>query len=79
LKRRWAKHSQEIKTFIFSENMNILLVLKHILQTRATAVSLNIVLYNAMPDSKAEGTAHIIRNDIKHYEINKFQRILEGY
>jgi len=69
---------QEIKTFIFSQNVDILF-LKHTLQIRATAVSLDThldTLYHTIhPDGKAYGgSALIIRSNIEYYEIDKFQR-----
>jgi len=69
---RLAKYSQEIKTFIFSQNIDI------VSETHFTKKSYcrvpGYILYHIIHfDGKAhEGTA-LIRNNIKHYEINKFQ------
>jgi len=62
------EHSQEIKTFIFNQNIDILLV-PEISLTRVICIS-GYTLYYTDPDSKTHGgTALIIRNSIRHYEI----------
>jgi len=68
-----VKYSQEIKTFIFSQNTDILFV-KHILQTKATSVFLSTYCSTMHLDNKAhEEIAPIIRRSIRH-EIDKYQR-----
>jgi len=71
-----AKHSQEIKTFIFSQNINILLISKtHFTNKSYCRISGYTMYYIMYSDNKAHGeTAFIIRSDIKCYEIGKFQR-----
>jgi exonuclease III len=70
---RLVKHSQDIKTFIFNQNIDILFVSeRHFRIIRVIAVFLK---YHTMHlDDKAHGgTALIIRSDIK-YEIDKYQK-----
>jgi len=70
-----AKHSQEIKIFIFSQNIDILLVSKtHFRNKNYCRVPGYILYHTGAPYGKAHGgTALIIRSNIKHYEIGKFQ------
>jgi len=71
-----AKHSQEIKTFIFNQNIDILLVSETHFTNKSYCRIPRYTLYHTMhSDGIAHGeTAVIIRSDIKHYEIGKFQR-----
>jgi len=70
-----TKHSQEIKTFIFSQNIDILLVSETHFTNKSYCRVPGYTLYHIMhSDGKAYGgTALIIKSNIKHYEINKFQ------
>jgi len=69
-------NSLEVKAFIFSQDIDILLVS----ETHFTNINYlqirGYTLYHIMhPDGKAHGgTAIIIRSSIKHYEIDKHQR-----
>jgi hypothetical protein len=49
------------------------LFLKHISLTKAIALGIHCITLHGKPH---EGTVFIIRNDNKHYEINKYQREL---
>jgi len=71
-----AKRLQESKTFIFSQNMDILLVCKTHFTNKSYCRVPRYTLYHTMhSDSKTHGgTALIIRNNIKYYDIDKFQR-----
>jgi hypothetical protein len=70
-----AKHSQEIKTFIFNQNINILLSETHFTNKSYCCIP-RYTLYHTMHlYSKAHaGLALIIRSDIRHYEIGKYQK-----
>jgi hypothetical protein len=64
-----AKHSQEIKTFIFNQNIDILLVSETYF-TRTISAFLDIHCIIMHPNGEAHGgTTLIIR---KHYEIGKY-------
>jgi len=69
---------KKIKTFIFSQNIDILPVSETYFTNKSYCHIPKYTLYHTMHfDSKAHGeafTALIIRSDIKHYEIDKFQR-----
>jgi len=67
---------QEIKTFIFSEKKNILF-LKYILSTKTTFVFLTTLYHTIHSNDKERtygGIALIIRNSVRYYEIDKYQR-----
>jgi len=66
-----AKYSQEIKTFIFSQNINFYLFLKYILLTKATFIFLDCITQCILICGEI---AFIIRNSIRHDEIGKYQR-----
>jgi len=70
-----TKHSQEIKTFIFSQNIDILFVSETHFTNKSYCRVPGYTLYHTIhPDDKIHGgTALIIRSNIKHYEISKFQ------
>jgi len=71
-----AKHSLEVKAFILSQDIAILLVSEtHFTNKRYLRIP-EYTLYHTMhSDGKAHGgTARIIRSSIKHYEIDKHQR-----
>jgi len=77
-----AKHSLEVKAFIFSQDINILLVSETHFTNKNYLQIPGYTLYHTMhPDGKANGgTAIIIRSSIKHYEIDKhFLRFLAGH
>jgi len=71
-----AKHSQKIKTFIFSQNIDILLVSETHFTNKSYCHVPEYILYHIMhPNDKAyEEIALIIRSNIKHYEIGEFKR-----
>jgi len=77
------KHSQKIKTFIFSQNIDILLVSETHFTNKNYCCIFEYILYHTMqPDGKIHGrTALIIRSDIKYYETGMKvpKRILAGY
>jgi len=70
-----VKHTQEIKTFIFNQNIDILLVSETHSTNKNCYHIAGYTLYHTMHlDGKAHGgTALIIRSNIKHYEIDKFR------
>jgi len=70
-----AKHRQKIKIFIFSQNIDILLVSETDFTNKSYCCFPRYTLYHTMhPDGKAhEGIALIVRSNIKHYKIGKFQ------
>jgi hypothetical protein len=67
------KLRQEIKTFIFNQNIDILLVSETYFTNKSYYRIPEYILYHTMhPDGKAhEGIALIIKNSIRHYEIDK--------
>jgi len=67
-------NSQQIKTFILSQNIDILLSETHFTNKSYCRIP-EYTLYHIMySDGKGRGgTALIIRSNIKHYEIGKFQ------
>jgi len=71
-----AKHSQKITSFIFNQNIDILLISEtYFTNNHYCRIPGNTVYQTMHPDGKAHrGTVLIIRSDIKHYEIGKFQR-----
>jgi len=73
---RLAENSQEIKTFIFSQNINILFLLEtHF--TNKNYFCIYILYYTMHSDDKTYGgTVLIIRSSIRSYEIGKSQREL---
>jgi len=75
--RLLLKHSQEMKTFIFSQNIDILLVFETHFSNKSYFHIPEYILYHTIHpgDSKVHrGIVLIIRSDIKHDEIGKFQR-----
>jgi len=78
-----TKYSLEVKTFILSHDIDILLVSEtHF--TNKTPFYLQISGYTLNHTMHSNGKAHggtaiIIRSSIKHYEINKSKRFLAGH
>jgi len=70
------KYSQEMKTFIFSQNIDILLVFETHFSNKSYCHIPEYILYTMHPgNSKVHRRiVLIIRSDIKHDEIGKFQR-----
>jgi len=71
-----AKHSLEVKAFIFSQDIGTLLMSETHFAKKSYLRIPGYTLYHTMhPDGKAHGgTALIIRSSIKHYEIDKHQK-----
>jgi len=72
---RLSKHSQEIKTSILRQNTDILFVSETHFTNKSYFFMPRYTLYYIMqPDGKAhKGIALIIRSNIRHYEIGKYQ------
>jgi len=70
-----AKHSLEVKAFILSHNMDILLVFEtHFINKSYLRIPVYTLYHTMHTDGEAHGgTAIIIRSSIKHYEIDKHQ------
>jgi len=70
------KHSLEVKAFILSQDIDIILVSEKYFTNKNYLRIPGYTLYHTMhPDGKTHGgTALIIRSSIKHYEIDKHQR-----
>jgi len=70
-----AKHSLQVKAFIFSQDIDILLVSEMHFTNKSYLRIPGYTLYHTMhPDGKAYGGIAFIRSSIKHYEIDKHQR-----
>jgi len=69
-----TQHSQEVKTFITLQNIDIMLITETHYTEKSYIKIPNYAIYNTRhPDGTAHGgTAIIIRNSIKHYEKEKF-------
>jgi len=68
---RLIKHLQEIKTFIFSQNINILLVFKTYLTNKNYRISGCTFYYTMYPDAKIHGGTTLIILDIMRLANNK--------
>jgi len=69
-----AKCSLEVKAFILSQDIDILLVSETHFTNKSYLRILGYTLYHAMHPHDKGGTVLIIRSSIKHYEIDKHQR-----
>ena len=70
-----VNHSQELKTFIHNQNLDIILISETHFTRKSYLKIPNYTIYNTEhPDGTAHGgAAIIIRNTIKHHEIEKFK------
>lgn len=70
-----AQHSQEVKSFIINQNIDVMLIS----ETHFTNKTyLNIPRYTIYNTNHPDGTAHggtaiIVRNKIRHHELNKYK------
>jgi hypothetical protein len=71
-----AKHSQEIKTFIFSQNVNILLVSEtHFTNKSYFRLNTHCITQCTLTIKPIEELLlSYIRSNVKHYGIDKYQR-----
>jgi hypothetical protein len=72
----FGKHSQEIKSFLVNQNIDILLVSETHFTSRSFMKIPRYTIYNTRhPDGAAHGGAAItIKSKIKHYELEKYQQ-----
>lgn len=71
-----SQHAQEMKAFINEHKLDIILVSETHFTNRSYFNIRNYTIYDTKhPDGTAHGgTAIIIKNNIKHYELQKFQK-----
>jgi hypothetical protein len=72
---RLAKYSQEIKTFIFSQNIDILFISKIYFTNMSYCRILGHTLYHRInSDGKVQGGTALIRSGMAHYESGKYHK-----
>lgn len=69
-----CRHVQEVKMFLQIHNIDIMLISETHFTDKSYIKIPNYSIYNTNhPDGKAHGgTALIVKNDIKHYEADKY-------